>query len=248
MALDVDHLRARHHHLSREGVTELEHGVDHLTLIVLDEVFSLREVHELAQFRLGREGTLAVATTGGEGVAQDDEERGQRSEDAREQAGRPRRAQRDAIRMLAPQGAGGDAENDVVDDHHQCDNDEQREPHGPPAHLLEGGDTDVGHQSDRGDRSHGRQEEQDVHVAGPVGDDVEQSRAPPHALALEVLDSPARDTTDSRLGHDEKRGDHDEDDRDDHEEEVGRHPDTSSQPWSNSACSANMRSCSSGSA
>ena len=46
--LDEDHLGARHHDLAREGVAEFEDGVDHLPLVVLDQILGLGDVDELA--------------------------------------------------------------------------------------------------------------------------------------------------------------------------------------------------------
>ena len=150
--------------------------------------------------------------------------------------------------MLAPQGARGNPKDHVVDHDHECDDDEQREPDGPAAVFLKAGNTDVGNERDGGDGGDRRKEEQDIDIARTIGDDIEESGAAAHAITLQVLHAPAGHPTDGGLCHDEQGCHDDQDDGDDHEHEIGAHRGTASQPSSNSAWRANIRSCSSGSA
>ena len=61
VALDVDDVGARHHHLARDRVAELEDVVDHLALAGLDQRRGLGEVDQLAQLGLRGERALAEA-------------------------------------------------------------------------------------------------------------------------------------------------------------------------------------------
>ena len=53
--VDEHHLGAGHHHLADDGVTELEHRLDHLALAGLDDAALLEEVDQAAQLRLARQ-------------------------------------------------------------------------------------------------------------------------------------------------------------------------------------------------
>ena len=95
VALDVDHVGARHHHLAHDGVAELEDRVDHLPLAGLDHRGRLGEVDQLAQLGLGRERALAEAAARGDRVADQDQQPRDRAEDPgrrREDRRRPTRA------------------------------------------------------------------------------------------------------------------------------------------------------------
>ena len=76
VALDVDDVVARHHHLAGDGVAELEDGVDHLALAGLDQRRRLGEVDQLAQLGLGRERALAEALARRDRVADQDQQPG----------------------------------------------------------------------------------------------------------------------------------------------------------------------------
>ena len=65
-----------------EGVAQLEDAVDHRPLARLDEVALLGQVDQVAQLLLGVERALAEAATGGERVAEQDEQLGHRAEHA----------------------------------------------------------------------------------------------------------------------------------------------------------------------
>src|SRR6478735_4501265 len=81
VTLDVDDVGARHHHLTRDRVAELEHVVDHLPLARLDQRRRLRHVDQLAELGLRRERAFPEALARGERVADQDQQLGQRSED-----------------------------------------------------------------------------------------------------------------------------------------------------------------------
>ncbi len=118
-ALDEHHVRARHHHLARQGVAQLEDRVDHLPLARLDELARLREVHHLAQLGLRREGALGEALAGSNRVAHHDQQLRQGTDHAREHRDRPGAGERDAVGPLATQRAWADADNDEGDDEHR---------------------------------------------------------------------------------------------------------------------------------
>ena len=82
VALDVDDVVARHHHLADDGVAELEDGVDHPALAGLDDGRGLGQVDQLAQLGLGRERALAEAAARGDRVADQDQHPRDRAEDA----------------------------------------------------------------------------------------------------------------------------------------------------------------------
>lgn len=160
-ALDPDDLGARHHDLAGDGVAELEHRVDHLALGVLDDAAFLGEVDELAQLDLGAERAFPEALAGGDGVADEDQQPGQRAEDRAEDADGPGDVAADAVRVLAAEGARADADEDVAHDDH----DDRRDQHGEAERPQPRADED-------GDQHGGRelaaeaQQEQQVDVAG----------------------------------------------------------------------------------
>ena len=102
LALDPHHLGAGHHHLAHAGVAEVEHRLDHRPLAVVDEPAGLGHVDHLAELDLGGERPLAEAAPGRDRVADEDQQGGQRAEQAREHPhGRRRR------RARGRRGAGG---------------------------------------------------------------------------------------------------------------------------------------------
>ena len=103
VALDEDDVGARHHHLADDGVAELEDGVDHHPLAVLDELVLLGEVDQVAQLGLGRERSLAEALAGRERVADQDQQLRQRAEHPGQRVHDPgRRAARPAPACCRP--------------------------------------------------------------------------------------------------------------------------------------------------
>ena len=80
-ALDPDHVGARHHHLARERVAELEDRRDHVALAALHDAALLGEVDQIAQLGFGRERAFAIAAARGDRVAEQDQQLRQRAED-----------------------------------------------------------------------------------------------------------------------------------------------------------------------
>ena len=154
-ALDEDDLGTRDHHLPDEGVAELEDGVDHLPLLVLDEVVGLGHVDELSELGLGGERTLAEAAAGGERVSDDDEERGERTEERGEELGRACGGQGDALGMLTAERSRRDAEGDVRHDDHDHDGQCNRPADRPVMLSAEPVDKDEGDERGRGHRREG---------------------------------------------------------------------------------------------
>ena len=81
VAVDGDHVGARHHDLARDGVAELEDRVDHLALAGLDQRALARQVDQVAQLGLALERAVAVAAPRRHRVAEGDEQAGERAED-----------------------------------------------------------------------------------------------------------------------------------------------------------------------
>src|SRR5690606_35982203 len=61
--LDPHDLGARHHHLTRHRVPELEHRMDHLALVGAHDTAFLREIDEFPKLRLARERTFPKPST-----------------------------------------------------------------------------------------------------------------------------------------------------------------------------------------
>ena len=59
--VEHDHVGARDHDLADDGVAELEDRVDHLALVVLDDVGVAGHVDEVAQLGLGLERAVACS-------------------------------------------------------------------------------------------------------------------------------------------------------------------------------------------
>ncbi len=241
--LDEDHLGARHHHLLREGVAELEDGVDHLALVILDEVVGLGEVDHLAQLGLRGERALAVALAGGDGVADDDEQRRQRSEHGGEERGRPGRRDRDPLGVLAAERAGGHADDDVRGDDHDHDREEEREEGGRATRHDQGVDAHVADQDGGRDGGHRREEQQHVDVPGPVLQNADQPVRPSVAVLARIVDLGPADPADRRLGHRQQAREYDEHDGGDHQPRIGGH--ALRHPSRRESCRVNMASYSS---
>lgn len=100
-----DHIRAWHHDLFDDGVAQFEDRVDHPGLARLDELLRFREVDHVAQFGLGSERAIRVATARCHGIAQIDHElgdgaqhRGERRQEGPEEA-------KGGLRLLSADGA-----------------------------------------------------------------------------------------------------------------------------------------------
>ena len=113
--LDEDQVGARHHHLAHEGVAELEDGVHHLALVVLDQRLLLGQVDQRAQLRLGGERALAEALARGERVAEQDQQLRQRAQDPGQRHQDVAAAVARVFSVLAADGARRDADADVAD-------------------------------------------------------------------------------------------------------------------------------------
>jgi hypothetical protein len=188
--LDEHHVRTRDHHLAHDRVAQLEDRVDHRAFLGLDQLALLREVDEVAQLGLGREGPLAEAAPRRDGVAEQDQQLRQRSEHAGHPDDERRARERDGVGMLAPEGARRDADGDVRhDDEDECGQQQRLPPRLDP--VDEHGDHE-----DSGDELAGRpQQQQDVEVARGVRDDVRQLRgaAPPSRTISSVRTRESRE-------------------------------------------------------
>ena len=158
-----------HHHFAHDGVAELEDGVDHHPLAVLDELVLLGEIDQVAQLGLGRERSLAEALAGRQGVADQDQQLRQRAQHPSQRVDHPGSRQRDRARVLTPEGARRDADRDVGDDDHRRRGHERRLPH-----LVEDVERCDGHQ-DGGEQLGGDTEQgEQVEVARRVVEDLPQ--------------------------------------------------------------------------
>ena len=223
VALDEDHLRARHHHLLREGVPELEDGVDHLALVILDEVVGLGQVDHLAKLGLRGEGALAVALARGDRVADEDEQRRQRAEDGGEEGGRPGGGHGDPLSVLASERARRYADDDVRGDDHDHHREQQRECRARAARGNQGIDAYVADEHGRGDGRHRRQEQQHVHMPRPVLQHPQQAVRSLVPVLARIVDLGAADPADRRLGHRQQSGEPHQHDGGQHEPRVGAH-------------------------
>ncbi len=107
---------------------------------MLDDAASLGEVDQLAQFHLGRERAVPEALAGRDRIADEDQQRRQRSEDNGEQAGDSCGSQRDAVRVLAAQRSWADTDEDVADGGHHRAGYQDRGPVGAEQRDQHDGD------------------------------------------------------------------------------------------------------------
>ena len=216
-ALDEHHVGARHHHLADDGVAELEDRVDHLPLAGLDEVALLGQVDQVAQLRLGVERALAEAAAGGERVAEQDQQPRHRAEHPVERHRESGGGQADRVGVLQPDGAGGDADQDVGDHGHRGHGDEDGCPvRGEPVGAQDRGE-------DRGGELHDRaHEQQQVEVAGQVGGHLLQVPPAAPGVLARLVDLDAGDPGQGSLGGRHHTGQQDKDDRRDQQGEVAQ--------------------------
>ena len=76
--LDPHHLGPRHHHLTNDGVAEIEDALQHLAFGFLHDAAAAGDVDQFAQFDVGGERALPEAAAGGDRVADQDQQRGDR--------------------------------------------------------------------------------------------------------------------------------------------------------------------------
>ena len=208
---DGHHVGPRHHHLAHDGVAELEDRVDHLALVVLDDVGLPRPVEQVAQLGLALERSLAVSLAGGHGVAEGHEDVGDRPEHLA-QAHRERRGpQGHRVVVLAPEGARRDTDDDERDERHDRDGDE--EAGGRAVDEVEDGDRDE-------DRAHrlrdDAQEGEHREVCRGVADHDQQRRRAAAAVVVQLLGAHPRHPDDGRLGCREEKGHDDAQQRERH--------------------------------
>ncbi|GMA20065.1 hypothetical protein GCM10025862_20860 [Arsenicicoccus piscis] len=174
--VERDHVGARHHHLARQRVTELEDRVDHLALVVLDDVALLGHVHEIPQLGLGLERPVDIPLAGGERVAEGHEQPGDRSEDAAQPHHAGRHQQAHGLGVLHAEGARRHPDQGERDDQHDRRADGEGSPQ--PVDVLGHRDRDQhGRERLGGDPQEGGRR----HVARRVAGDLDQRRgaAPP---------------------------------------------------------------------
>ena len=76
VALNPDHLGARHHHLAGRGVAKLEDRLDHPALVCGDHAALLGQVDDFAQLDLGRERPVSQAPPRRDRVTEHHQHRG----------------------------------------------------------------------------------------------------------------------------------------------------------------------------
>ena len=221
LALDPHHLGAGHHHLAHAGVAEVEHRLDHRPLAVVDEPAGLGHVDHLAELDLGGERPLAEAASGRDRVADEDQQGGQRAEQAREHPHGPGDGEREPVGVLTAQGARPDADQHVGHEHHDQRRDQQREPVGPDQLQR---DERPEH---RGGRLAGHpQQQEQVEVARAVGDDRGERLRARRPLADQGVDPGAGHRRQGRVGRREHPGQgHQQDRRDELADQRPRHRD-----------------------
>ena len=106
------HVGARNHHGAHERVGEVEHRVDQLAVVLLDELVLGGLVDDAEQLLLRREGRAARRTRG-DAHADGDVAVGERPEDHAHSAPHRRCSAEQALRVLPPEGARARADDDV---------------------------------------------------------------------------------------------------------------------------------------
>ena len=168
--------------------------MDHLPLVALDDLAGLGQVDHVAQLGLAGERSVAKALTGGERVADRDEEPRQRPENAGE-AHDPRcREQRDTVGMLAAQRAWCDTDHDVADDDHRRRSGE----HGVPALAEPADGPDRDHDGGCHLGSDAKQQHH-VEVARRFGNDPAEGLGAATVVPEVVIDVHARDAGQRRV-------------------------------------------------
>ena len=246
VVLDVDHVRARHHHLAGDGVAELEDRVDHLPLPRLDHRRRLGEVDELAQLGLGGERALAEAAAGGDRVADQDQQPRERAEDGGDDVERRRGGERDAFRVLAAQGARGDPDHHEGDDQHDRD----RGGGGGPERTAPGVADQLGDDHRRRDLAEQPEEERGVEVADRVGQQDRQPARSGPPLGQHLVGARPGGGRQGGVGRREEPGEDDQGGGRDDQPHVGRahRGSTARHSASSRSCRPNISACSSGSA
>ena len=239
--LDPHHLGTGDHDLAHDRVPQGEHRVDHLPFAVLHDAPLLGEVDEFAEFDGGGERALPVPLAGRHGVADPDQQRGERAERGAEPAHQRRRGEPDGVRVLAPDRARPDADEDEADHGHRARRDER----GPPARpeVVHGHQR---HQRGGGQFAHQAQQQEQVDVAGGVGGDRLEGAGPALALAGQLPGAGRRHRAHGRIGHGEQTGEDHQPGRAREQGQVGHQP--LRQLSSSRACRPNISRSSSGSA
>ncbi len=126
--LHRDQRRAWHHHLPGEGVAEFEDRVDHLPLVVLDDLALAGHVDQFAQLGLGGERPVTEPAAGSEHVAHHHEQPCQRPQHPGQCEHHRSCHQPDPVRVLAPQRAWPDPDGDERGSRHDADRDQRGLP------------------------------------------------------------------------------------------------------------------------
>ena len=129
----------------------------------------------------------------------------------------PAPASATAVRVLAAERAGPDADDGVGDDHHDDDGQGRHRPAG--AELRPGDDR---RQHRGGQLARDPQQQQQVRVAGSVGDDLAQRAGTAASLAQELLDPGNRHPGERGVDAGEQATERDQADRDDQRDDVAR--------------------------
>ena len=184
----------------------------------LDDAALLRQLDEVAQLGLGGERPLAEALAGGERVADDDEQPRERAEDAGQRERQAGAEQRDALGLLAADGARRDADEHVADDGHHGDAGDDAERAVDAVHAVRDDDARGGQLE-----QHAQQQEQ-VERPRRVGQHALEAARAGGAVADQLLDAHARHPRQRRLQAAEEAGQqHEADGRDEREDRGAGH-------------------------
>ena len=205
--LDPHHLGARHHHLARRGVTELEDRLDHPAFVVGHHTALLGQVDDLTQLDLGGERAVAEAATRCQRVADQDEQPADRGEQHRNRLQRKRGHQRDGIGILSAQGTRTDPDRHEADHHHDGGGGDQS-----PAQAEDFVEV-VDQQYGRCDLACDPQQHNEIDVAWPLGHDSGQPDRTGTLVAHQLFDPGHRHRADGGVDCREEPAETDERDR-----------------------------------
>ncbi len=216
VAVDRHQVGARHHHLADQRVPQLEDGVHHAALLVLDQRLPLGQIHHRPQLGLRGERPLAEALPGRQGVAEDDQRLRQRAQHAGQRHQHVGRGGRGGQRVLPSDRARGDPGGDERQQHHHAERHGERLPD-----LVELLEARVRHQDRRAHLARDAQQQREIEVTGGVGGHRGEPGRAPAPGAHGLLGPVAGDHGDARLGAGGEPGHHEK--ADDGEEQRAGH-------------------------
>ena len=130
IAFDPDHFGARHHHLPRRCVAQLEHRLDHSAFVVGHHAPLLSQVDDLSQLDLGGERAIAKTLARRQRIADQYEQSTHRKQQHRDHLQRKGSQQRDGVCVLSAHRARPDTDGHEANHHHDRGRSDQ-----PPGHA-----------------------------------------------------------------------------------------------------------------